>query len=777
MAIGLLGATLGSLLVLGPVDGPASALSGQPGADASYAGDGMLDLDTAASKLAVDPQGRLLVLDDAGPSGHRLRRFSAEGALDSAFGSVALPAGTVSRSEVTLLADGTISIVDQDSGSSRPNTLTVVRVEDDGTLDPGYGTGGAMVIDRFSEVEAYVQLPDGSVLVEGISPYGTVRLEQFGADGQPDPGFDGDGVLSLVCCGATPEPQLADLAPHGTGAVALLRQRTETFVAPIGSDGTVGAATALPVSGYAYDLLALPDGTFLVSTRAGQSEYSDFRSYRIGADLAVIETFGQAGSIGTGRGVVQAVAAGGRILLLSNNGQTARVVALDATGIDETYGSGGSVTVVEPPDPSDSVRLSTRNAAALAPDGRLLMVGAYEWGPGFFNPYYARTSVVDAFDADGRRLHRWTFDGIAVATGSMVAEPTGPGFLLRSGLGASSYVQRWVPPTAGATLGPVRDAAATVDQDTARVTWNPPEAAPGLLIERYRLEVFAAGAATPAMTREPADPGVSITFPETAAAYRVVLTPMAAGDRAGPATELLVIPPLPSVPAFVDRLSRDFSGRAATPAEQASAATVLATGAADPAYLVRAAGQTERWRTTVDPVVRLYSAYFQRTPDPAGLRYWTARRVSGTTIAKISATFAASNEFKRTYGPLTDRAFVELVYRNVLGRTGDPGGVAYWTTRLTNRSTSRGQLMASFSESSEHVRRRSMLVDTVSLYWGMLGRLPDAGERQYWAGPGSSRDASELATALLTSGDYLARFGRTAEVITSPAHVARLPAG
>jgi len=49
---------------------------------------------------------------------------------------------------------------------------------------------------------------------------------------------------------------------------------------------------------------------------------------------------------------------------------------------------------------------------------------------------------------------------------------------------------------------------------------------------------------------------------------------------------------------------------------------------------------------------------------------------------------------------------VELVYRNVLGRPGDPSGVTYWTGQLDAGKKGRGQVMIGFSESAEYQRQR-----------------------------------------------------------------------
>jgi hypothetical protein len=99
-------------------------------------------------------------------------------------------------------------------------------------------------------------------------------------------------------------------------------------------------------------------------------------------------------------------------------------------------------------------------------------------------------------------------------------------------------------------------------------------------------------------------------------------------------------------------------------------------------------------------VGRLYLAYFRRYPEQAGLWYWVGQHLGGMCLTDISEYFAGSAEFVSTYGRLDDPQFVELVYRNVLGRGPDPAGYSYWADQL-GRGMRRGTLMVGFSESPE----------------------------------------------------------------------------
>ncbi len=158
-------------------------------------------------------------------------------------------------------------------------------------------------------------------------------------------------------------------------------------------------------------------------------------------------------------------------------------------------------------------------------------------------------------------------------------------------------------------------------------------------------------------------------------------------------------------------------------------------------------------------VYRLYRAYFLREPDQSGFSYWYLQSAKGQPLASISETFARSSEFRRRYGSLDDRKFVDLVYRNVLGRPADANGSDYWTRKLA-AGTSRGQVMANFSQASEYVRKMEDDAWVISLYASMVRTAPPADELSFFrAGLTSSQTSlTEIAGWLYDSDAYRARF-------------------
>lgn len=184
----------------------------------------------------------------------------------------------------------------------------------------------------------------------------------------------------------------------------------------------------------------------------------------------------------------------------------------------------------------------------------------------------------------------------------------------------------------------------------------------------------------------------------------------------------------------------------------------LTSGQRQRSDLVRQFLNSPEFGGTVAPVNRLYSAYFDRSPDRVGLFFWVNWIRGGRSLSQVSDQFAASAEFTRTYGALSDSAFIDLVYRNVLGRAPDPGGFAYWNDRIADGLT-RGQLMVNFSESAEYVEQTRAAVLVESLYQGLLQRSPDPGGFAYWTGVvESGAPVDSLINGMLSSNEYYNRF-------------------
>jgi len=105
-------------------------------------------------------------------------------------------------------------------------------------------------------------------------------------------------------------------------------------------------------------------------------------------------------------------------------------------------------------------------------------------------------------------------------------------------------------------------------------------------------------------------------------------------------------------------------------------------------------------------LIELYVAFFNRIPDADGLSYWITQRGAGQSLNAIAGSFYnAGVQFSSLTGfsaGMSHADFVNLVYRNVLGRSdgADAGGLSYWTAQLASGAESHGSLVSAILASA-----------------------------------------------------------------------------
>lgn len=91
---------------------------------------------------------------------------------------------------------------------------------------------------------------------------------------------------------------------------------------------------------------------------------------------------------------------------------------------------------------------------------------------------------------------------------------------------------------------------------------------------------------------------------------------------------------------------------------------------------------------TQEKVALLYIAYFGRSPETAGLDFWSNQLDSGRSLSEIGRGFATSGEALSKYGDLADGKvdnapqFLRDVYNNLFNRAPEQEGLDYWTARI-----------------------------------------------------------------------------------------------
>ena len=118
----------------------------------------------------------------------------------------------------------------------------------------------------------------------------------------------------------------------------------------------------------------------------------------------------------------------------------------------------------------------------------------------------------------------------------------------------------------------------------------------------------------------------------------------------------------------------------------------------------------------------LYKAAFNRTPDAGGLGYWISKMDAGVTYSSVAQSFVNSAEFKTAFGGSNPsvNTLVTKLYNNVLNRTPDAGGLAFWQDKL-NTGWSTADVLGYFSTSGENVTNVTPLIANGISYTQYVG--------------------------------------------------------
>ncbi|MCS6867509.1 delta-60 repeat domain-containing protein, partial [Thermus sp.] len=228
--------------------------------------------------LALLPDGKILAAGKTATDRLALARFNPDGTLDPTFGSggvlLPLPGESVDAYALLRGPDGKLLVgvrgVDS-AGFVRP---AVFRLNPDGSLDAGFGSGGKALVspNRPGAIYSLALGPDGSILAGGyviVGPHLWSLLARLRPDGSLDGGF-GDGGRVERQVGSIHSPiQSVALGPDGrvtaagwsTEGLTLLRYNPDGSL-DVGF-GTAGVASLPNAEG--YGLLLDPEGRPVVA--------------------------------------------------------------------------------------------------------------------------------------------------------------------------------------------------------------------------------------------------------------------------------------------------------------------------------------------------------------------------------------------------------------------------------------------------------------------------------------------------------------------------------
>ena len=295
-----------------------------PGLDRAFGTDGRVSTpvgDADGAAVAIEPDGGIVTAGSRGtPTGRdfALTRHDATGRLDARFG----PGGVVATDfggdddmahDVAALPDGgAVAAGVTDAGGFTKLQFALARYRADGTLDPGFGSGGLVRTDVLDAGQANAVLvqPDGKILAAGFASHGVLAdsdfaLVRYTANGTPDPSFGGgDGIVTTDLGTRSDAIRALALQPDGR-IVAAGSAGEQLALARYLDDGTPDPAftagpTTLNFGDGAHGVALTPAGRIMVSGWAfNPGTGVDFALARFTAAGALDTTFGTRGLVTT----------------------------------------------------------------------------------------------------------------------------------------------------------------------------------------------------------------------------------------------------------------------------------------------------------------------------------------------------------------------------------------------------------------------------------------------------------------------------------------------
>ena len=180
---------------------------------ARFNDDGTIDDTFSIPARALELSGGGIVL----ATHETIQRYTTAGTLDTTFGDGGTAPAQLSGVREVVGADGAILATGSRPGQSG---LHLLRLRSDGTLDTAFGDGGYVLLplqtgsygdgDFGTGVRALAVAPDGKILVGGTSDAGRPIVVRLNQDGSLDDGFGSNGAVQLNVSGAVLDLELDD---------------------------------------------------------------------------------------------------------------------------------------------------------------------------------------------------------------------------------------------------------------------------------------------------------------------------------------------------------------------------------------------------------------------------------------------------------------------------------------------------------------------------------------------------------------------------------------
>ena len=113
---------------------------------------------------------------------------------------------------------------------------------------------------------------------------------------------------------------------------------------------------------------------------------------------------------------------------------------------------------------------------------------------------------------------------------------------------------------------------------------------------------------------------------------------------------------------------------------------------------------------------RLYKGVLGREGEPGGLGYVMNRLDQGETLKNVASGYLNSPEFLAKYGNADQPTFINLLYQNILGRAADASGTSFINNWMASGAT-REDVTLGFTESPEYIAQCITLIGNSGIHY------------------------------------------------------------
>jgi Domain of unknown function (DUF4214) len=210
---------------------------------------------------------------------------------------------------------------------------------------------------------------------------------------------------------------------------------------------------------------------------------------------------------------------------------------------------------------------------------------------------------------------------------------------------------------------------------------------------------------------------------------------------------------------FVNQLYRDILNRAATATELSSGVAFLTANPAGLPDLALTVFQSAEFQNNANYLTKCYLALFGRDADFTSWEQIFKLMQAGAQQVTTLNGFLSSPEYQAQFpNSLSNAAFVNAAYQQLLGRAPDAAGISYWNF-LLNFGVPRSFVLNGFITSPEYNTRVAHRVTANLLYLTLLQRTGEPAGIHFWTVVQDfGVPMNSIIGSFINSPEYLNRF-------------------